>query len=881
MFLELLSNVLKRFCFCLILMSSATAMSLAEDVVLSGTVLNEAGMAFDRNASTYFAATEPDYGWAGLDLGERHVITKIGWMPRNNDTDLMLLGVFEGANSPDFMDALPLLIIKSASQVGVPGEMTYADVTCSQGFQYVRYVGPAGSYANVAELEFYGYEGLGDHSNITRISNLPTLSIHTVDGAVPYDKEHEIPAQFTIIGDNANDLLSEPGSIRERGNASRDYPKRPWRIKFEKKQHVLDAPAKAKKWTLINNWGDKTLMRNLLAFELSRRLGMPYTPYGRPVDVLFNGEYKGCYQLCDQVQVHKKRVNIEEMTPRDNSGDALTGGYFFEIDAYAERDETSYFFSNKGKPVTIKSPDEDSITSAQKNYIQNHFNKMESNWSKYLDLNTFLRHFLVGEFAGNIDTYWCVFMYKQRMNDTIYTGPVWDFDLAFNNDKRITPPNEMTDFVYRSGGSCVADMLTFVDNVIVNTASTQDSLRKVWEEARYKGLDEENLVAFIDSLEDEIMQSQELNFIRWPIMNERVHMNPIVWGSYEAEVGNVRDYVVDRISWMDNRLGAVIDPALFVDQPFVNNGNNAYEDDLVMHFNLKSESLYESNAHVYYSINADQLAWNGRNDYASIPVGGELTGELDLAQSFADIKNDLTPNQSYTVYFYTDKNRNKPYNYPSATFTYRSKLTVDYSVESMGYGTLILPFDHELPEGWKVYGCSGVDENGVLTLDEDVSIRRNVPYIIQATPGTTYQFVGPKAIDADKPTFTEGVLVGVVADNVPLVAGTDYIMQDQAGRVAFYKYTGTPSTDPLENDSNNNRLATPFRAYLRLNNSANAKLFLPNHIAGETEGIEEIGNENARRAGFYSIDGKRHESLQKGFNLIISEDGSVQKVFVK
>jgi hypothetical protein len=85
----------------------------------------------------------------------------------------------------------------------------------------------------------------------------------------------------------------------------------------------------------------------------------------------------------------------------------------------------------------------------------------------------------------------------------------------------------------------------------------------------------------------------------------------------------------------------------------------------------------------------------------------------------------------------------------------------------------------------------------------------------------------------------------------------------------------------LENDSNNNRLATPFHAYLRLNNSANAKLFLPNHIAGETEGIEEIGNENARRAGFYSIDGKRHESLQKGFNLIISEDGSVQKVFVK
>lgn len=128
---------------------------------------------------------------------------------------------------------------------------------------------------------------------------------------------------------------------------------------------------------------------------------------------------------------------------------------------------------------------------------------------------------------------------------------------------------------------------------------------------------------------------------------------------------------------------------------------------------------------------------------------------------------------------------------------------------------------------------------------------------------------------------TEGVLIGVVADNVPLNAGTDYILQDQTGRVAFYKYTGTPSADPSENDSENNRLATPFRAYLRLKDSANAKLFLPDQIGNETEGIEVIGKDNVRRAGIYSIDGKRHESLQKGLNLIFHEDGSVQKVFVK
>lgn len=270
--------------------------------------------------------------------------------------------------------------------------------------------------------------------------------------------------------------------------------------------------------------------------------------------MLLNGEYKGCYQLCDHIQVHKDRVEIEEMTPRDNSGDALSGGYFFEIDAYANG-ETSYFYSNQGKPVTIKSPESDSITYSQKNYIRSHFNKMENDWSRYLDLNTFLRHFLVGELSGNIDTYWSVFMYKHRLNDTIYTGPVWDFDLAFNNDKRITPPNEMRDFVYRSSGSCAGNMRSFVDKIIINTGSTKDQLLTIWDEARHNGIDQDHLVAFVDSMEEKLLQSQELNFLRWPIMKKIVHQNPRIWGSYAAEVENVRDFIRKRVEWMDNRLG--------------------------------------------------------------------------------------------------------------------------------------------------------------------------------------------------------------------------------------------------------------------------------------------------------------------------------------
>jgi hypothetical protein len=291
---------------------------------------------------------------------------------------------------------------------------------------------------------------------------------------------------------------------------------------------------------------------------------MPYTPYGRAVDVLLNGEYKGCYQLCDHISVHKNRVNITEMTPQDVSGSALTGGYFFEIDAYADQ-ERSWFQSSGGNPVTIKSPDEDSITTVQFNYIRNHFNKMESQWKTYLDLDTFLRHFLVGELSGNTDTYWSVFMYKQRDDDIVYTGPVWDFDLAFDNDNRTYPVNSKKDYIYRSGGSCTGRMRNFVDRIVINDATARKRLVELWDEARQNGLNAESLTACIDQMEAELEESQTLNFLRWPIMQTRVHQNPLTWGSYAKEVQNVRRFIKERVEWMDKRLDYTFIPSSITD----------------------------------------------------------------------------------------------------------------------------------------------------------------------------------------------------------------------------------------------------------------------------------------------------------------------------
>ncbi|MBO7456247.1 MAG: CotH kinase family protein, partial [Paludibacteraceae bacterium] len=213
------------------------------------------------------------------------------------------------------------------------------------------------------------------------------------------------------------------------------------------------------------------------------------------------------------------------------------------------------FWSDKGTPVCIKSPDEDSITAQQKNYIRTHYCQMESNWKQYLDLNTFLRHFLVGEVSGNTDTYWSVYMYKQRSNDTIYVGPVWDFDLAFDNDNRTYHVNDKADYIYRSGGSTTGYMRSLVDKIVVNDAAAKQQLKDLWAQIRKAGFTEESMLAYIDEQAQILDESQKLNFIRWPILSQYVHQNPRARGSYKAEVDNVRSYMKNRITWMDRKLG--------------------------------------------------------------------------------------------------------------------------------------------------------------------------------------------------------------------------------------------------------------------------------------------------------------------------------------
>lgn len=530
------------------------------------TTVNTVANVFDGDLTNTFATCNPSGGWVGLDLGEPCVITKVAFCPRPGQAQAMLLGVFEGSNNPDFGDAIPLYLI---NQTPLQNSLTFQPITCSKGYRYVRYIGPSNASCNVAEIEFHGYKAVGDNSNIPQTTNLPTVIIHTTNAQDIVNKDLYIKGIVSIISDNGTKIYTDSLDIKGRGNASWNFPKKPYKIKLYNKVSLLGLPAKEKTWTLINNYGDKTLMRNLLADDLSKKLEMPYTPAARPVDVFLNGEYKGNYQLSDQVEVATGRVDVEKLKTSDITLPNLGGGYLIEMDAYAYQ-EMSWFTSIlEGVPVTIHNPKDDEIVPTQSAFIKSHFEKMEAalfaanytdvtdGFRKYIDTETFLRHFLVGEMSGNTDTYWSTYMYKKRNDDKFYFGPVWDFDIAYENDYRTYPVNNSPEWIYSTKGSAATGVREIVNRIFSDQAILAQ-LKNIYASYRNRAIiNEGSLLQVIDDNAALLDQSQKLNFMRWDILGTQVHMNPQVLYTYSAEVANVRNFVKNRLIWMDKKLGYI------------------------------------------------------------------------------------------------------------------------------------------------------------------------------------------------------------------------------------------------------------------------------------------------------------------------------------
>ena len=314
----------------------------------------------------------------------------------------------------------------------------------------------------------------------------------------------------------------------------------------------MNFSSKSRKWALLGNYGDKTLIRNVLSFEISRIFNITFTSECVYVDLMINGQYKGTYNLCDKIEVSETRIKIKKLSKEDSLS-KISGGYLIEVDGFAYL-ENSYFNSRKGVPITIKYPDVGDISSDQKNYIKEKFNDLEfeiyNNNITNIDIPSFVKFFLIEELIGNAESYWSCFLYKERNDDSFYFGPVWDNEMTFDNDNRVYPINCKNDFIFNYGLSA-GTMDKFVNQVLKNNIVFNKTIQ-FWKEITESKLNASYLSNFIDEKVNLINESKNLNFMRWNFSNIKVSFTPKIYDSYEDEVSYVKEFVKNRINRLNN-----------------------------------------------------------------------------------------------------------------------------------------------------------------------------------------------------------------------------------------------------------------------------------------------------------------------------------------
>jgi hypothetical protein len=435
---------------------------------------------------------------------------------------------------------------------GQSGTLTFAAATSAPEAQIAaRIYGSSGTKTGLTSISV-GVT-FNNSSFVPASINLPVIRIETENHAPIVSKEEYINGQFKIEANTADPAwnFEAPTQIRGRGNSTWYlHPKKPYKIKLLTKTSLMGMPAD-KEWVLLANYSDKTLLRNTVAMELSNRFGLPYAPRSRAVEVFLNGKYEGAYQLMENIKISTSRVNIPKLTSADIAGDAVTGGYLLEIDQ--RRDGTIIYDTAHGLPIVVQDPDP--IAPEQWTYISSYLQQTEdaiysenfadpaTGYEQFINSQTFIDWYLVNEIFKNQDAkfYSSIWMYKER-GGKLSLGPVWDFDLGAGNvDYDVT--DDPTGWWVREGPWMSR---LFEDPAFVARVEAR------WQELKAGQID--TIFTFIDQNAAALDQSQKNNFQRWPILNVYVWPNPVITGSYDGEVNQLKQWLTTRIQWMDSQL---------------------------------------------------------------------------------------------------------------------------------------------------------------------------------------------------------------------------------------------------------------------------------------------------------------------------------------
>jgi len=415
--------------------------------------------------------------------------------------------------------------------------------------------------------------------------NLPIILIDTYGVEIP--DEPRIPASMGIINNESGvNYIDDPfndfdGSItiERRGNSSQWQGKTPYRFETVDDEgensnvELLGMPAE-NDWVLYAPWQDKTMIRNVLTYQLSNEMER-YASRSRYVELYLNDEYRGIYVLMEKIKRDGNRVDISKLNPDEITGDDVTGGYILKFDWFYTGDNIGGFESEFDDMIyNYHYPKPSDIVPEQEAYIEEYINGFETimmgtdytndstGYPSMMNVESFVDFILLQELAKNVDAYrLSTYIYKDKesIDNRLTAGPVWDFNHGFGNcDYGETWEVDNWLLEYNPEGG---DQMAFWWELLWEDLAFQHKAAVRYTELRQTIFSEEHIYSIIDSIADYLGPAVDRNFARWPLLGNYIWPNYYVFDTYEEEIDYLKSWTAQRLAWMDSDILLSLDPS--------------------------------------------------------------------------------------------------------------------------------------------------------------------------------------------------------------------------------------------------------------------------------------------------------------------------------
>lgn len=398
------------------------------------------------------------------------------------------------------------------------------------------------------------------------------------------DKENAVSGSSCAIIDKNGVNDTTVKKFKGRGNSTwRDSDKKPFNINFNDKTNI--GGISSKKFSLLANAKDGSLLRNRVMYDLADEVGSKYSPDSRTVDLYINGSYRGAYQITMKVELGKNSlVSLKDET------DKLTENFNFmvEVDIWNYAGDV-HFKSDNGIYVVCKSPDlegydgQDPTLNAQYNFIKSKYQQLEdalydgdmAELEAICDVESLARAYLLQEFGKNCDGGMtsCYFTYIAADGKFI-ADPIWDCDSTLGNVN--CERQNATNTAYSQGWAIKTAQYdrTQTTNILgqafalkgktSNNETFEKIVKRLWKNdfvpaiqvlmgngeangSRLKSLDEYRSIA---------PKSLSYNYIMWK--HQWFPFYESLGGNYsrnlEGQLNYLNDWIVARESWMTSQL---------------------------------------------------------------------------------------------------------------------------------------------------------------------------------------------------------------------------------------------------------------------------------------------------------------------------------------